>query len=700
MSPVTRRTIIKYAASTFAGAAMLPPSGMLPWAEALAETESGEFGLWVVKNISGYRDRASNQAFQGLLDQVGIPTPDAAIGEILNMIGLGGSSGPSPEAQKLDAIKQQLDAMGRTLDHLEQRIDDLQRQLDITAQLVNSHTTTEFLREPVNALDRLFGSSYSSPGHASLMALLGSAKLGRRVNIAAFRSTIESEVQPRIDRITDLLTTTVASNKSLLEQWTSVLVLQMPRDGTSSEERQGRQLVHSYRLLESYFTQALAAQMKGVILRAAAYGASGEADPMGRARADFEDALRSELDTYQWCVERLVLSQKMYVSEHDWFGPMDVIRRAAILDAVLFGPWNGQSSDLQELFGGTFGRVLLSLNETVEPGSRSGTVRLGSEPGTEIPGVLSDRTVETRGVMWLPEFEQEYQKIDPRPHRVRVLRTHQPVVRPGGPPILAGMSQSSLVPRGVKFWPIIPIDPVTFRQADRGGPITVHAGVYLDGRRVLTGPKAQPQRSGVPNTITQEVYFSELVDREVSRGPNFLRPGMTLGFGPAYTNKFTLRTNPKRFAGFMLGGSLQQSARMPLCMSGDPEGRDKLVLLVSGGAILRLLQPMYAEMPCRIEQRVKIAILADNGTRIPVYDSAGSSFGRPDRPVGLSELVSFTRIVPFDAEPQVKYDLLIEFLSAVTPLEHNWYGMSLNERVELSLGEVAIQRAQGVGFGI
>jgi hypothetical protein len=709
MSAFSRRIVIKGATASVAAAA-LPASALLPWAEALADTESSGISLWAMKNLSGrgsaFAKKAGDLAFDRVLTQVGIPTPDAALGEVLKLIGLGGSAAGSVESQKLDAIKLQLDAMNRTLLKVADRIADLQRQLDIAVQKIKVHVSEEDLKRHVNAIDRLFGASGRGTGpQASLMSLMASAKQGQRVDVAAFRGAVDSNVQSHIDGIGDALTTKVGSNNSLLEQWAGLVVLQTPREGPVSDDERGKKLLQGYRLLESYFTQALGAQFKGLVLRAAAYGAAGVGDGLGRARREFYETLRTELDLYLTCVERLMLCQLPYSASHLWPTGMQILRRADVLNAGLLGAWNSQAADLQGLFGGSFGRILLEENDTVcagcfvAPGSQPGLVRVGGAQSPEVAASVPDVLVETRNVKWLLEAEPPYFKVDPDPQRVRVVRIRQPIVRPGGPPNMAGMAPTAPPPANVNFWPILPIDPTSLDQASGPAPAVFRAGAYLDGRRVLTGIRFQSQLSGIPNKIVQTASPFSTFANEAYRTVTFLRPGLGMPgtYGPAYTNKFTFRIELGR--NLFRGGPFvfKQIARTPLCTTDEP---DKLALFVSGGISVVLAGTVAGDPPCKIGQRVAISIVGDNGTSVPLYDSTRSPIDATDRPPDFKALAAIDAIAPFETERGVKYDLFIEFTSSVWRLfdANIPLGYFMDDQVALTLDTVALQRAQGVGF--
>jgi hypothetical protein len=674
--PTLSRRRLLGGASALAAVTLASPS-FLEWSACAAEAaeEGGDLTLWAMKNLTGktknFAMQAAGTALNNTMAKIGIPTPDMALEEVLGLIGIPSSSPNAEVNRKLDEIKQQLDAMNRTVEAIGGRISNLQQQLGIAVLRIDAHVSEESYKPHVNALEHLFGLPQSYSGQPSLMSLMATASRGQRADGDAFRATIESTVQNHIVRIADALTTTVGQDVGLLEQWTTLLVAQIPPEGTSEDNERRDKLRTGYRLLESYFKQALGAQLKGVTLRVAALGHTDPASALRRAREDFRDILHVELEMFLWCVERMVFSVAPYVAG-SWQDNLFLLRRADMLVTGLRAVWDDKEGSLQELFGGTFGRILVPDEGdcddcVVIPDLEKGTVRIVAT-GTAVEGVLAEKSVATRTVRWAENGDGAYSLVHPAPQRVKIVRTRSPAGR-----------QVGVVPRiaSGQALPIFPIDLTTLEQF--GGPATVFAAAYVDGTRALTEPKAPP----ITPLNFDSPSFADIIERQSERTPT------------GYVNSFTfVIDNPKLYSFYRVPVELsaQYSARTPLFMV---KSRDKLAVLVSGSFMIGM--PNFMNGP-QVNQRVAIFVTSSRGMKIPVFDSTGSYLDSWERNPNGTPIVPVYGIFPIEAEADTRYDLLIEFLPRYRRGGDG--NAEYKERVTLTLNTVATLRSQGVGFEI
>jgi len=707
VTTVSRRSLLRASATAAVASALAAPT-LLSRTDAFAAANPGEgnLGLWAMKNFKGGAQQAAIEAgkevYSRALAKAGIPTPEAIFGNLLDEMGLPSASA-DPNAgihQRLDAIQQQLETVNRTLDVIQDRIRDLERQLGIAVLKINVHTSEEELKRHVNDLDRLFGKNGRSHGtRVSLVSLVANAMQGRASNIAAFRSAVENDVQVSIDGISDVLTVKVAGNGGLLEQWTGLLAAQIPPDGKSTEKQQRERLVQSYRLLETYFKEALGAQLKGVLMRAAASRSSSADAALRSARADFQDTLENELDLFLSNVERLVFSAVPYAGS--WLPhPLAVLRRADLFVAGLRAAWSEQGGSLQSLFGGNFGRLLVSETDIcdsgncyVARGSRPGMHRVGGPNGSDVLAALPGVRVQTRNVKWLDNAEGPYPTVDPAPQYVRIVRlrtTANPMRMPDIPGRPAGSQ-----PPDVKQYISFPIDLVTLEQVTGADATPIFAGVYVDGSRVLTGP---PGRAvAAQSNEIKPAAFTELTDQQVGRTEGFL--DARKASAPVYVNKFTLVLKSAHGIKFLPDtvdgqpGVLRQTTRTPLFKTQEDA---KLALLVSGS--LSLITSNYMNGP-QCNHRLILSITGTLGAKVLVYDSAGSVLDIWERQASGNPIASFDQVTPLEAKANEQYDLSIEFITTYRGVVGR-NDLFIRERVELALDAVVPLHAQGVGFDI
>jgi hypothetical protein len=252
------------------------------------------------------------------------------------------------------------------------------------------------------------------------------------------------------------------------------------------------------------------------------------------------------------------------------------------------------------------------------------------------------------------------------------------------PPALPGLPPNSQPSADVKFFVSFPIDLVTLEQG--AGPSSVFAGSYVDASRTLTGPPRMPPGAlNRPNDVHAGPGV-EVVDRRVERSPDFLSMGKKAA--PVYVNAFTLSL--ARPAGYV-ETITSQTAKTPLFTIAED---GKVVVLVSGSAGLGL--PPGADAP-RVVHKVKISVIGDRGTQVPVYDSTGSAIATAERQAHEGAIATFERTAEVPSKAGERYDLVIEFESRCN-FENAPGNLVFRDSLRLECDEVLLFRSQGVGF--
>ena len=671
---ITRRGVLHGAAAAASLSSSIATL-MLSWTDARAAgATDGALTLWAAKTLSGGAQKIALQAEQTALAnamaKAGIPGPTEVIGALLDQIGLGAPT----QRNLLAEIKQQLDVINDTLRVISGQITDLQKQLRTAELRINAHQSEEVVKQHVNALERLFGSSTTGVDRGSLIALVSGGMQGQRSDVSGFRRAVRDKVQIHIDGIADGLTTGFADNSPLLEQWTAIAVAQVPLDAKGSEKAQRDRVAKGYRLLEGYFKQALGAQLKGVLLQAVAAEGSTPQAALRTARANFFRTLDAELRLFRSCVERLVFSTALYADT--WIPePLFTLRRADVFVAGLRAVFNEGAADAQSQFGGVFGHVLVREGDT-SPGSREGMLRIG---GAEVSATAGD-WIETRNIKWASQQPNAYPTVDPSGEKFQVIRTRAPAPRPGFQ-ALPGSPPNSQPPANVKWFVNYPIDLVTLEQG--GGPSSVFASAYVDASRTLTGPPRMPAGSlNWPNKVDRSPV--NVIDPRVERSPDFLRMGKKNG--PVYVNTFTLAFETARM---YIETLTLQIAKTPLFTIEDD---GKVVLLVTGS-----LSPgvVPANAP-HFNHRVRFFVRGTAGTEVAFYDS-GAALDKLDRGPNATAIAPFERLAEIPAKAGERYDLVVEFQSRGN-FRDVPERMVLRETFKLECDEVLLFRSQGVGF--
>jgi hypothetical protein len=564
--------------------------------------ETGSVMEWAVTSLGKMAlGKAGEYAFTEVLALVGHPSSDKQI------------------LAKLDQISHQLDSISKAVQGLQVQIAGLQTQLNIDKLEIEQHISTEAAKEPFGALEQLFGTPFSRDN--SLMAL---AKGQGQTNVQAFRQRVETDVQPAIDKLHNALVTTFASDKSLLQQWTDLLILKLQITASERDNFAGvrlqQQLKSSWQLLLSYFMQALTAQLKGVAMKAAVYEMDSKGNGHSRAMREFRSTLEDELDLFTWCLERLFFSQMPLNSRRGdlWSLAMEGLLSADLLNFTFAEMYRNSPSLFQRPVA--FGRILCLPSTPVDFGGHRGHIRFG---GQEILsyGSMSQRPCGLSTVVWRPSDTPFGQIASTANSSVTLLRTKFPGGSDQKPPGWIGLRKWDYVTNEAfpdcaflagKFSP-----SKWMLTAGEGFDLDdpspqMNVSFYVDFSRVHSVPIVAGEAwTRKPEELSGSGSHLQLSSVQESRGPHILADSNP----PPYSKSFTAIISSPAFGA---SATMDQTTQAALFVC---ESDEKLLVAID----LQLSTSAYADYQpqegMRFNTNLLLTIVGDDGSSVLAYDS-------------------------------------------------------------------------------
>lgn len=250
------------------------------------------------------------KVLSGLLQGAASKGGSAAMGEIMELLGWGGSDDKSA----LDAMSQKLDQIVSLLGDIESTLESLLQQLNITEEEIIANTN-----DPSDAITNI------KTSHQELQGLADGKDPGTvdQATLQTFVNRVENiyVIDEKINAINDAIIPPDIAKSPVLGNFTDLGI---------NRVAQGKSLTDAYLGVESYFSQLLYYQLEGVnlfvetkIYRKKA-GLSQIDGMDAQAYMDFftKNELQPEVDNFMNNVCRLILSQ-VDLSDYDHFLPSD-----------------------------------------------------------------------------------------------------------------------------------------------------------------------------------------------------------------------------------------------------------------------------------------------------------------------------------------------------------------------------------------
>lgn len=646
--PISRRRVLRGGALVTAGWL----SGAFGWLsvsdKALAQAAAAAGG------------GLTNWAMKTLANKAGNYVADLVWGQVMDMFGLPSAKGGG-ESAKLDQISAQLEHINRTLETIQSTLEDLQGKLDVVSNQITTHMSEENFKTHVNALNRLWGSS-SDNDVPSLGALLSATRAGEQADVAGFARVIDQEVQQHMNGVYDALATSAGTNRSLLEQWTNLLIAKLYRPKAPDYAN----LERAYELLESYFLQGLGAQLKGVALRAARFGYKSGLDPAAataKARTAFLNSYREEAERFLWSTEHLVFALTSIQSDADIHnGPLRIFRRADVLTKGVDALLAGQGDNVAVLFSGTYGRILCRASDQVQPGSKPGSTRIN---GAEVPGTLSRHP---SGIPWA-EFGPP---IDSYPVLLPPSKALLKIVRVRAPYMTFPQLSKTLPNESPRTLPMdCCVNTETFEATTQRSANAVPAAGYVDRSRLAKVPG-----------LAMPAYKIESAGNGM-RGSPAVTPGTTSGL------KQTVSIQVRTPAGWAGEPAMKHSFRQPFFMMSEESRGEKLTLVVRG-ALMDFVTQAFDPMP-QMNNNLTLSLDGDDGSSVPIFKSTGTPVDRWDRANGFTVTAAIENRVFVNAQAGVKYDLVSNIVTKMRAPDGRGTAVGITESLSLAV-DLAIIR--------